>query len=434
MGFEQPTPIQEQAIGPALEGRDVLASAMTGSGKTAAFLLPVMHRLMSKPRGKTRVLILSPTRELAAQIHEHFEELARPTPLTGAAIFGGVGMTPQEKAFRKGVDLIAATPGRLLDHMQNDYAALADIEVLILDEADRMLDMGFLPDVRRVLKAVSGRDQTMLFSATMPRPIVDLSRQILRNPVHIELAREAAPATGIAQTVYPVADDLKPALLAELIRRDEVGNVIAFCRTKHRANRLTEFLKNAKIPAAPIHGNRSQSAREDALAGFKQGRYRVLVATDILARGIDVEALEHVVNVDVPNQSEDYIHRIGRTGRAEATGDALTMVAPDEEGHLRNIERAVGRRIDRIVLEDFDYKATPAQPFEIPRGVRIAEIRQRKREERERAKANAERKAQRESQREAQAKSGGKGRNSEGGSGKGGNRRRRRRRTTTSGK
>lgn len=288
-----------------------------------------------------------------------------------------------------------------------------------------MLDMGFLPDIRRVLKQVSSRKQTMLFSATMPKPIVELSRQILRDPIHIELGRKTAPATGIAQAVYPVSENLKPHLLVELIKRDEVGNVIAFCRTKHRANRLAEVLDAAKIPNARIHGNRSQSARSDALDGFKSGRYRVLVATDIVARGIDVEALEHVVNIDVPNQAENYIHRVGRTARAEATGDAYTMVSPEEEKDLRNIEKTLGKKLDRVKLEGFDYSATPEEPFEIPRGVRIAQIRQRKREDRERAKINAERKARNKAEHaDRQGNSGGGS-----GGGKGGNRRRRPRRS-----
>ncbi|MEX2571217.1 MAG: DEAD/DEAH box helicase [Gemmatimonadota bacterium] len=393
--FTTPTKIQEQAIPPALEGRDLLASAMTGSGKTAAFLLPIMHHLLAKPRGKTRTLIVSPTRELAAQIHEHFEALAKHTPLTGAAIFGGVGMRPQEQALRQGVDVIVATPGRLLDHLQHRYADLSAVEFLVLDEADRMLDMGFLPDIRRVLRQIPGQRQTLFFSATMPEPIVQLAGQMLKNPARIEIERRLAPATGVTQAIYPVSEELKAPLFVELIRRNEVGSAIVFCRTKHRANRLAEVLDKQRIPNARIHGNRSQSARTDALAGFKEGRYRVLVATDIVARGIDVEALEHVVNFDVPNQPEDYIHRVGRTARAEATGDAYTLVSPDEERLLKGIERAVKQRIPRVTVPGFDYKAKPAERFEVPIGERIAEIRRRKKEERERARQKAERKAQR---------------------------------------
>jgi ATP-dependent RNA helicase RhlE len=398
LGFTRPTPIQAQAISPAVEGRDVLACAMTGSGKTAAFLLPIMNRLMGKKRGTTRALVLTPTRELAAQIEQHLNELAVHTPITGAAVFGGVGMGPQEHAFRSGVDVIVATPGRLLDHFRHPYAKLDGLEVLVLDEADRMLDMGFLPDIRRVLRHLPPKLQTLFFSATMPPPIAALAHEMLRAPVTINMERKAAPAVGITQAVYPVSQELKPYLFLELLRRGDVGNVIAFTRTKHRANRLGEFLERHGVAVAKIHGNRSQAQRTDALAGFKAGRYRVLVGTDIVARGIDVEALEHVVNFDVPAMPEDYIHRVGRTGRAEATGDAYTLVSPDEEGDLRAIERAVGKPLQRVTLQGFDYAHRPSERFEVPIGERIAEIRARKAEERARAKAKQERKAQRESE------------------------------------
>jgi ATP-dependent RNA helicase RhlE len=401
MGFETPTPIQAESIPAAMRGQDVLACAMTGSGKTAAFLLPVMHRLLAGPRGKTRVLVLSPTRELAAQIYDHFEALARFTPLKGAAIFGGVGMGPQEKAFRRGVDVIVATPGRLLDHLQYDYADLSNLEYLVLDEADRMLDMGFLPDIRRVLRQIPEKRQTLFFSATMPEPIVKLSREMLDAPAAINLERKSAPATGVTQALFPVSENLKPELFVELLRRGDVGSAIVFCRTKHRANRLFEVLEKRGIPVARIHGNRSQAARTDALGGFKSGKYRVLVATDIVARGIDVEALEHVVNFDVPNQPEDYIHRVGRTARAEATGDAYTLFSPEEEKELRAIERAIGKRIPRRTVEGFDYSARPAERFEVPIGERIAEIRRRKAEDRERARQKAEAKAKRQAEEEA---------------------------------
>ncbi|HEX9937179.1 MAG TPA: DEAD/DEAH box helicase [Longimicrobium sp.] len=407
MGFTKPTPIQEQAIPPALEGRDLLACAMTGSGKTAAFLLPILNRLIGLPRGKTRVLVLSPTRELAAQIHEHFTQLAKHTELRGASIFGGVGMGPQEQAFRRRVDVLVATPGRLLDHLQYPYASLADVEVLVLDEADRMLDMGFLPDIRRVLKHVPAKRQTLFFSATMPAPIVKLSQEMLSAPAAINLERKSAPATGITQAAFPVKDDLKPALFLEMLRRKEVSEAIVFCRTKHRANRLFEVLEQAGIQVARIHGNRSQSARTDALEGFKAGRYRVLVATDIVARGIDVEALEHVVNFDVPHVPEDYIHRVGRTARAEATGEAYTLVSPEEEKDFRDIERAVGKPIQRRTVQGFDYNARAAERFEVPIGERIKEIRARKAADRERARQKAEARTQREAD-EAARRGGGR--------------------------
>jgi ATP-dependent RNA helicase RhlE len=406
LGFVRPTPIQSDAIPPALQGRDVLACAATGSGKTAAFLLPILQRLLPRPRGKTRALIITPTRELAAQILEQTNALATHTPVTAAAVFGGVAMGPQEHAFRSGVDLIVATPGRLLDHLRAPYARLDHIEFLVLDEADRMLDMGFLPDIRRVLRHLPAKRQTLFFSATMPAPIVELTREMLHRPVTINIGREAAPAVGITQAVYPVPQEAKPMLLLEILRRGVMREALVFTRTKHRANRLADFLARSGIEAERIHGNRSQAQRTAALAGFKEGRFRVLVATDIAARGIDVEALGHVVNFDVPVVPEDYIHRVGRTGRAEATGEAFTFVAPDEEGELRSIERAIGRQLPRVTIPDFDYRSRPAERFEIPIGERIAAIRARKAEERARAAAKAERRAAAEAAREAQETSG----------------------------
>jgi ATP-dependent RNA helicase RhlE len=391
LGFARPTPIQADAIPPALAGRDVLACAMTGSGKTAAFLLPILHRLIDKPRRTTRALVLTPTRELAAQILEDLNDLAVHTPITAAAVFGGVGMGPQEHAFRSGVDVLIATPGRLLDHFKAPYAKLSGVEYLVLDEADRMLDMGFLPDIRRVLRHIPTRRQTLFFSATMPAPILALTREMLRDPALIQLERKAAPAVGITQAVYPVPQELKSALLLALLNRGEMQDVLVFTRTKHRTNRLAEYLVRHGVKAERIHGNRSQAQRTEALAGFKSGKHRVLVATDIAARGIDVVELGHVVNFDVPEVPDDYIHRVGRTARAEATGDAFTFVAPEEEGDLRNIERAVGRRLPRVTVPDFDYNAKPQSRFEVPLAERIAAIRAKKAEDRARAKAKAER-------------------------------------------
>ncbi len=393
LGFQRPTPIQTDAMPPALAGKDVLAAAATGSGKSAAFLLPILNRLITKKRGTTRALILTPTRELAAQIDEHLRDLAVHTPLSGAAIYGGVGMGPQEHAFRSGVDVLVATPGRLLDHFQYGYAKLESLEILVLDEADRMLDMGFLPDIRRVLRHLPVKRQTLFFSATLPPAIVELSRDMLKNPAMISIERKAAPATGITQSVFPVSQELKMPLLEALLQRGEIRSAIVFTRTKHRANRVFEQLERKKIAVARIHGNRSQLQRTEALNGFKAGKYRILVATDIAARGIDVEALSHVLNFDVPNIPEDYIHRVGRTARAEMTGDAITFVAPDEEGDLRAIERAINKRLPRVTVPDFDYKQKPAEKLEIPIQERIAAIRARKAEDRARAKAKAERKA-----------------------------------------
>ncbi len=375
LGFPRPTPIQKDAIPPAVAGRTVLACPMTGSGKTAAFILPIVQRLMTRPRGVTRALVLAPTRELAAQVDAHLSELAVHTPIRGSAVFGGVGMGPQEHAFRSGVDVIVATPGRLLDHFRYPYASLTGLEILVLDEADRMLDMGFLPAIRRVLKHLPPRQQTLFFSATIPPPIVALARELLRDPVQVNLESKAAPAVGITQAVYPVPQELKSALLATLLERGDLKSVLVFTRTKHRANRLAQFLERARVSCERIHGNRSQAQRTQALAGFKAGRHRVLVATDIAARGIDVEALSHVVNFDVPSVPEDYIHRVGRTARAEATGDAFTFVAPDEVADLERIERAISKRLPRITVPGFDYSRRPAERLEVPLHERVAAMR-----------------------------------------------------------
>jgi ATP-dependent RNA helicase RhlE len=375
LGFPRPTPIQQAAIPPALEGRDVLACATTGSGKTAAFLLPILHSLSGKPRGTTRALVLTPTRELAQQIADHAKALAVHTPFSAAAIYGGVGMGPQEHAFRKGVDIIVATPGRLLDHFRFPYARLQGLEVLVLDEADRMLDMGFIPDVNRILKHIPAKRQTLLFSATLPPPIVTLAREMLRDPATISLERKVTPAVGITQAAYPVPAQLKSALLVELLKRGEIRSVIAFTRTKHRANRLADYLARNGVPAGRIHGTRSQAQRTAALGAFKAGKFPVLVATDIAARGIDVEALSHVINFDVPNSPEDYVHRVGRTGRVELTGDAFLFVSPEEEDDVRRIERVLGTRLPRVTLSGFDYTRTSTEKLEIPLGQRLALMR-----------------------------------------------------------
>jgi ATP-dependent RNA helicase RhlE len=389
LGFVRPTPVQAEAIPPALAGKDILARAVTGSGKTAAFLLPILHRLIDRPRGNTRALVLTPTRELAAQILEDLNDLAVHTPITAAAVIGGVGMGPQEHALRSGSDVIIATPGRLLDHFRFPYAKLAGLEILVLDEADRMLDMGFLPEIRKILRHLPhpARRQTLFFSATMPDPIRALTHEMLRHPVSINLGSPAAPAVGITHAVYPVPQELKTALFLTLLQRGEMGEVLVFTRTKHRADRLAKYLIQHHIPAERIHGNRSQPQRTQALSGFKAGKYRVLVATDIAARGIDIEALGHVVNFDVPKVPEDYIHRVGRTARAEAVGDAFTFVAPDEEEDLRRIERVVGKRLPRVVVPDFDYRARIGTRLEIPIADRIAAIRAKKAEDRTRAEA-----------------------------------------------
>jgi ATP-dependent RNA helicase RhlE len=355
MGFASPTPIQRDAIPPASRGRDVLACAMTGSGKTAAFLLPILQRLIDKPRRTTRALVLAPTRELAAQIDDHRRALARFTRIDGAAVFGGVGMEPQQNAFRRGADILVATPGRLLDHFQHPYAKLSGLEVLVLDEADRMLDMGFLPDIRRVLRALpASRRQTLMFSATLPPAIGALARELLHDPVLINVQRAGAPAVGVTHTAYAVPSELKLPLLLEVLRQSQVRSALVFTRTKHRANRLADGLVKRGVATERIHGNRTQAQRTRALDQFKAGKTRILVATDIAARGIDVTGLSHVVNFDVPHLPEDYIHRVGRTARAEAVGDAISFVSHEEEADFRAIERAVGRRIDRVTMPNFD--------------------------------------------------------------------------------
>ena len=384
LGFVRPTAIQADAIPAALAGRDVIACAQTGSGKTAAFLLPILQALQDGPRGRTRALVLAPTRELAAQILEDLKDLATHTPVSGAAVFGGVSHGPQEHAFRSGVDVIIATPGRLLDHLRFPYAKLDHIQYVVLDEADRMLDMGFLPEIRKILRYLPRRRQTLFFSATMPPPIRALANDMLHNPVSIERERQGHAPSGITQAIYPVPQELKSALLVAMLKRGDISQALVFTRTKHRANRLADYLRRHGVRSDRIHGNRSQNQRSAALAAFKSGRIPVLVATDIAARGIDVEALGHVINFDVPQAPEDYIHRIGRTGRAEATGEAFTFVSQHEQSELHAIERVVGRKLPRVTVPDFDYAARPDGKLEAPVAHPVAEIRARKAEERHR--------------------------------------------------
>ena len=354
LGFTEPTPVQSAAIPPALAGRDVLGSAATGSGKSAAFGLPLVQMLMDLPRGTTRALILAPTRELAAQITAHLTAFAKHTTVKVAAVYGGVGFGPQVGSFKRGTDIIVATPGRLLDHLAQKTASLDHIEFLIIDEADRMLDMGFLPTVRRILRLLPVKRQTLFFSATIPPEIATLSKEMLQNPVRVDLAPAKGPAVGITQTVYSVGQMQKNDLLVELLKDNNIFSAIAFTRTKARANRLAAHLLKNNIPADRIHGDRSQAQRTRALQDFKRGKFRVLVATDIAARGIDIAELGHVVNFDVPMVPEDYVHRVGRTARASATGDAITFVAADEEKYFAQIERTLGKRLDRA--------KTPALP------------------------------------------------------------------------
>jgi ATP-dependent RNA helicase RhlE len=364
LGFKEPTPVQAQAIPPALAGRDILASAETGSGKSAAFGIPLINALADKPRGTTRALVLAPTRELAMQIAEHLGALAKHTNVRVAAVFGGVGFGGQVGAFKRGTEIIVATPGRLLDHIGQGTAKLNTIEFLVLDEADRMLDMGFLPVVRRMLKMIPAERQTLFFSATIPAEIAVLTKEMLRDPVRIELQIKAAPVEGITQTVYTVNQLSKSDLLLELLKDNAIYSAIAFTRTKARANRLAALLERNNIAAERIHGDRSQAQRTRALADFKRGKYRVLVATDVAARGIDIAELGHVVNYDVPLVPDDYIHRIGRTARAKATGDAITFVSREEEGYFAQIERKLGKRMDRAKTPELPVPSGPPEPPE----------------------------------------------------------------------
>ncbi len=349
LGFTVPTPVQAAAIPPALAGKDVLASAQTGTGKTAAFALPILEKLSALPRGKTHALILAPTRELAAQIAQHFDALGKGTRLRIAAIYGGVGFGGQIAAFARGTEIIVATPGRLQDLMNQGKARLDDVAVLVLDEADRMLDMGFLPAVKRIVAKVPAKRQTLFFSATIAPEVLKLTRDLLHDPVRVEMVPQSSSttATGITHVAYTVPQGSKTDLLVELLKDNNIYSALAFTRTKARANRLALALEKHNVSAERIHGDRSQAQRMRALADFKRGKLRVLVATDVAARGIDIADLGHVVNYDVPMVPEDYVHRVGRTARAEQTGDAITFVSHDEERLFRDIEKAVGRRIDR---------------------------------------------------------------------------------------
>src|SRR5512136_3030689 len=358
MDFEEPTPIQSATIPPALEGRDILGSAETGTGKTAAFLLPLLQKLINTFQTREpRALIVLPTRELALQVAEHAQQLSRGTGLRIATIYGGVGYGPQEQALRKGVDVVIATPGRLLDHMERRNVNFLALKVLVLDEADRMLDIGFLPDIRRIMRQVPKERQTFLFSATL-QPIIALAREVTRDAVRVEVEKTATPDT-ISHALYPVPEHMKFQLLKRLLEDDQMDSVLIFARTKHRADRIVRDLQRAKIQATVIHGNRSQSQRIAALDAFKRGRTRVLVATDIAARGIDVEGISHVVNYDVPMQAEDYVHRIGRTGRAHAIGEAYTLVTPADERMVNRIEYVLQQKLERRKLDGIDY-STPA--------------------------------------------------------------------------
>jgi ATP-dependent RNA helicase RhlE len=367
--YTEPTPIQAEAIPAILAGRDLIATAQTGTGKTAAFLLPLLHRLMAKPGGAP-CLILSPTRELAQQIETVCRAFVQKSPIRSGLIVGGASMERQERLLRGGFELLVATPGRLIDHLRRQPAALQRVGVLILDEADRMFDMGFLPDIRRVIARLPNRRQTLLFSATMPPVIAGLAREILKNPASIQIGRRTSVALGITQAAYPVPDHLKTALLRHLLRETDMCSVLVFTRTKHSARKLTRIIAEDGFKVAELHGNRTQGQRVRAMDGFRRGDYQVMVATNIAARGLDVEHITHVISYDVPDVPDDYIHRIGRTARAKAEGDAFVLVSPPEESSLAQIERQIGQRLPRITLPEFDYR----QPLEVrSRGRRPAD-------------------------------------------------------------
>jgi ATP-dependent RNA helicase RhlE len=359
-GYTEPTPVQLRAIPLVLSGQDLIAAAQTGTGKTAAFVLPILSKLLEGPK-RLRALVLTPTRELAAQVETNARDYARFTDVRVGVVYGGVPLPPQERMLKAGIDFLVATPGRLLDLHDRLALRLDFIEILVLDEADRMVDMGFAPDLRRILRHLPTERQTMLFSATMPPELNSVAKDAMKNPARVDLAPPSRPAAGITQAVYPVSRDKKTDLLDAMLSKDEASSVIVFARTKHGADRLAKLLVRRGHSVASIHGNRSQSQRERALSDLRRGRVAVLVATDIASRGIDVEGITHVINFDVPHTPEDYVHRIGRTGRVDAVGDAFTLMAPEEAKQMAAVERFLGRAIPRVTLPDFDYKARPSE-------------------------------------------------------------------------
>jgi ATP-dependent RNA helicase RhlE len=360
LGYQDPTPIQEQTIPAIMAGHDVMGLAQTGTGKTAAFALPILQRLEKGPRGRVRALVVAPTRELAEQIHHSFIDLGRETRLRSITIYGGVSMGPQLQALRSGADIVVACPGRLLDHIRQGTINLSAVEVLVLDEADRMFDMGFLPDVRRIIQSVPPQRQTLLFSATMPDDIRSLSKDVLHDALTVQVGH-SAPVETVSHAVYPVPTHLKTPLLIELLRATDTRSVLIFTRTKHRAKRVAQQLERADFKATSLQGNLSQNQRQAALDGFRRGEFDVMVATDIAARGIDVSTISHVINYDMPDTTDAYTHRIGRTGRAEHTGDAFTLVTAEDNMAVRAVERVLGAKVERRMLPGFDY-AMPAPP------------------------------------------------------------------------
>ena len=369
-GFTEPTPIQAQSIPKIMQHRDVMGLAQTGTGKTAAFGLPILHQLMKGKRGHVRALIVAPTRELAEQINEAIIQLGKESGLRSVTVYGGVGMNPQVTKLKRGVEIVVACPGRLLDHIKQGTIDLSKVDVLVLDEADRMFDMGFLPDIRRIIKCLPAQRQTLLFSATMPKEIRHLAQEVLNNPETIQVDTIAPPVT-VSHALYPVPQHLKTDLLLQLLEHTSTDSVLVFTRTKHRAKRLGEKLAKSGYRAASLQGNLSQSRRQAALDGFRDGSFQILVATDIAARGIDVSQVSHVINFDIPDTAEAYIHRIGRTGRAARSGDAFTMVCHEDGLMVRTIERALGSQLEQRRVDGFDYNVPApkrtAQPSQRPK-------------------------------------------------------------------
>ncbi len=360
-GFQEPTPIQIAAIPAALAGKDLIGTAQTGTGKTAAFVLPILNRLLKGSRNHVRALIITPTRELAEQIHDNIRLLATGTGLRSATVYGGVGMTQQAKSLRDGAEIIVACPGRLLDFIGQRLAKLEQVEVLVIDEADRMLDMGFLPDVKKILQHIPAKRQTMLFSATFPGEIERLASQTLFHPQRIAIGL-SRPAQTVSHALYPVPQHLKSALLIALLKKTDTNSVLVFTRTKHRAHKLARQIDNAGFRVTSLHSDRTQGQRQAALSGFRSGHFQVMVATDIAARGLDVDSISHVINFDMPDTADAYIHRIGRTGRVERAGDAFTMTTPEDREMVRTLEKIVGKTIPKMQLEGFDYSAPPMTP------------------------------------------------------------------------
>jgi ATP-dependent RNA helicase RhlE len=364
LGYKTPTPIQEKAIPLALQGKDIMGLAQTGTGKTAAFALPIIQRLSKGNKGKLRALIIAPTRELAEQINDSFIQYGQLSGLKSITVYGGVKPGKQISALKKGIDIVVGCPGRLLDHIKNRVINLSHLETLVLDEADHMFDMGFLPDIRKILNYASSRKQTMLFSATMPKDIQKLANSVLNNPSQIEIDHKA-PLGTIEHVLFPVSQHLKIKLLLEVLKKTDTNSILIFTKTKHKAKALDKKLQSRGFNATSLQGNLSQNKRKEALEGFRDGTFQIMVATDIAARGIDVSKISHVINFDIPDTPEAYTHRIGRTGRAQRNGDAFTFVTNQDANTIRDIEKKMGEKIKRKVLEGFDYdlKAKPQNPF-----------------------------------------------------------------------